>query len=202
MRHFIAAIVVMTISVPSVCQIHKENVGRDKSVSQQNAAKRCPANPDSLYDRQQVLEQLAAILNDSVPEFRRSGTPGYYVEDERGVGFFIYDLTDPSNKDTSVNDCINFINNHIYHFAPIRRLYSLSHILILEDGKLKIFKSINCKDRGDSLEDVITYLDQKLNDRNDKDVVINRVKYYRRYGIYLTIDDSSIICKEIGSDKK
>ena len=45
--------------------------------------------------------------------------------------------------------------------------------------------------------DIITYLNQRLKDSKDKGEIINWVKDYRRYGIYLTIDDSGFICKKL-----
>jgi hypothetical protein len=158
--------------------------------------KECLPNSESLYDRRQILNQLAEILNKSVPEDRTIlGRKGYHVNDEgRGVGFFIYDLTNPSNKETTLRDCIEFKNNHIYHFAPISKRHSFSHIVVLEDGNLKVFKSINCKDKGDSLEDVINYVSLKLKDDENKDEILNRIKDYRKYGIYTTVDTPNLQC--------
>lgn len=158
---------------------------------------RCPANPDKLYNRQKILDELAGMLNDSIPEYKTVTSVGFYSRDEISGGFFIYDLTDISNKDIYYKDCINFINNHIYHVSPLALPYSFSHIIILEDGNVKIFKSINCK-KGDSLEDVINYLTPKLKDDKNKDEIIERVKNYRKYGRYGPLtDDFEIKCQEV-----
>jgi hypothetical protein len=146
--------------------------------------KQCSANPDNLYKRQAVLEQFARILEDSVPEIKDQ----LYVRDERSGRFKIHDLTNPDNNDTTNYDnCVDFINGHVYHVYPSEYIYSFSHIIILEDGKFKVFKSLNCKSRGDSIETVITYLNQKLDSETGKDEIIERVKNYRKYGSYLRI---------------
>jgi hypothetical protein len=112
--------------------------------------------------------------------------------------FFAYDLTDTSNKGTSLN-CVDFKNNHVYHVAPHYIPFSFSHIVILEDGNLKVFKSINCQNSKDSLEDIVTYLSQKLKGDKEKDEIIRRVKDYRKYGLFKTTDDTVVRCGTIGS---
>jgi hypothetical protein len=193
---------IVMISILGIDQIKEDKQGDVQCTYKKNVVRRCPENSDALYDRKQVLKQLAKILNRSVPEYRHVSSRGFYVGDERGGKFFVHDLTDPSNKDTSLKDCIDFKNHHIYHFAPIAHHFSLSHIVILEDGKLKVFRSINCKDRGDKLEDVIGYLNQKLMNDKDKDEILDRVRNYRKYGIYVKIDDSSLVCEEVGSSEE
>lgn len=118
------------------------------------------------------------------------------VKNGRPAGFSINDLTDPSNTGTPLGECIEFRNTHVYHFALIFAPYSFSHVVILENGKLKVFKAINCK-TGDRLEDLITYLNQELKDKKDRDEIINRVRDYRRYGMYVATDDSSLRCEEL-----
>ncbi|MBF2020329.1 MAG: hypothetical protein IGR93_09560 [Hydrococcus sp. C42_A2020_068] len=166
---------------------------------------KCSANSDKLYDRKKTIKQLAKTLNKSIPERKDVYRTGYDVtEDGKSpAGFFIYDLTDPSNKDITSTGCIEFEKDHIYHFAPFDYAFSLSHIAILENGKLKIFKSINCKDRGDRLEDVIAYVNQKLaNDRN-KDEILERVKNYRKYGKYFKMDNySTLVCQAVSESKE
>ena len=77
----------------------------------------------------------------------------------------------------------------------MEKRYSFSHIGILEDGSLKVFKSINCKGRADSLEDVLAYLIEKLKDDKNKQEIISRVKNYRKYGLYTTVDTPTLECK-------
>ena len=177
-------------------RIKKGEMNLTEALSKINTIKRCDENPDSLYKRREVLEKLADILNSSAPGYKNFERNGFYVnDDDRPRYFFVYDLTDLSNKGTSLS-CVDFKNNHIYHFAAHYIPYSFSHIVILEDGNLKLFKSINCENSKDSLEDVIAYLNQKLKNDTNKDEIINRVKDYRKYGSFVTVDDTYIRCKE------
>ncbi len=152
--------------------------------------------------RQKVLEQLADILNESVPEYVKVGNPRFAVKNERGNLFFVYDLTDPSNKSSLTTTCMDFKNNHIYHFSPLEYNFSYSHILILEDGKLKVFKSIDCWNKGDKLEDVICYVSKKLENNKDKGEIIERVKNFRKYGKYFQLDSPMIPCKGYETNDK
>lgn len=157
----------------------------------------CSDNSDNLYNRKKVIKQLGNILNKSVPE----NVWGKYGVTESGnspAGFFIYDLTDVSNKDINSTGCIEFKENHVYHFAPWDYAFSLSHLVILENGNLKVFRSVNCKDRGDTLEDALAYLDQKLANDKSKDEILERVRNYRKYGKYLRMDNySSLVCQGV-----
>ncbi len=159
----------------------------------------CLPNSDNLYDRKRTIKQLAKILNKSVPERKTLYRTGFDITDDNGspAGFFIYDLTDTSNRDVTSTGCIEFMENHIYHFAPFDYALSLSHILILENGRLEIFKSINCTDRGDKLEDVIAYINQKLAKDENKDEILERIKNYRKFGRYFKMDNySELVCQE------
>jgi hypothetical protein len=202
MKHFLyTIIVIIVIPITVMCQIKKDCLDKDKSLSRENNIEKCKENPDNLYNRQKILEQLANLLSSSIPKYKKY-FPDFYVENESAGGFFIYDLTDISNKDISTTDCIKFQNNHVYHFSPYYIPFSFSHILILEDGNLKIFKSINCEGKGDRLEDVVTYLNEKLKDDKNKDEIISRVKNYRKYGSYWTDDDVHVYCEDVGSSEK
>jgi len=163
--------------------------------------KECSANADKLYDRKKTIKQLGKILNKSIPE-NRWGKYGVTDDGNRPAGFIIHDLTDITNRGYP-STCIEFKEGHIYHFVPWDYTFSLSHLAVLENGKLKIFKSINCKDRGDRLEDVIAYVNQKLaNDRN-KDEILERVKNYRKYGKYFKMDNySTLVCQAVSESKE
>jgi hypothetical protein len=195
---FSAILLTFAFSIAGICQMKNDKSDKDSSI--RNVDGKCPANSDSFYDKQKVLEQLAVILNNTATYFYNAK---YLVKEkiriadvrnERPIGFFVYDLTDESNIETPLDRCIEFKNNHIYHFSLIFTPYSFSHIVVLEDGKLKIFKAINCK-KGDSLGGVINYLNDKLKDYKDKDEIIGRVKNYREYGIYAATDDSALRCQ-------
>jgi hypothetical protein len=183
-------------SSPAICQEKGKSV-EDKNRSRKNV--KCSENRDRLYVRQNVLEQFANILNTSIPEFEKMTGFKFYVDNERAGAFGVYDLTDLTDVDSTATDnCIEFIDKHIYHVVPFLNDYSFSHIIILENGNLKVFRSINCMDRGDKLEDVIEYLNLKLANDEDKNEIIERVKNYRKYGKYIRMDNfSRLNCKPV-----
>jgi len=189
-----------------VRQTDNTGLAQTRAFHQTKTIQRCSNNADSLYDRQKVLKQLARILNSTATLFynakylNKKEIDEASVKNERPVGFTVYDMTEPSNIGTPLNQCIEFKNTHVYHFTLIFTPYSFSHVVLLEDGQLKIFKAINCKE-GDRLEDLINYLNQKLKDRKDKDEIINRARNYRSYGIYSAIDDFAVRCEELEKDK-
>ncbi len=160
-----------------------------KNVGNTPFLRACLKNSDPTYDRQIVLKKLNRILKNS----------NSYYDEFPLIGFFVYDLTDPSNSykkqmyGLPEEGCINFINNHVYHFSTGDWSSSFSHIAILEDGKMKVFNSINCKGSKAKLDDVLLYVSEKLKDKN-KDETIIRLKNYRRYGVYETVDETDYSC--------
>jgi hypothetical protein len=164
--------------------------------SGQNAARKCNSNPDPLYVRSRVLDELADILNNSIPEYSKGVSQGFYSDNDSGIGFFVVDLTNPTNKSLTLQDCVDFINGHVYHVAPSDSYYSLSHIVILEKGKLKVFRSVNCPSRGDRLEDAINYVSDKLSRDKQRDETIDRVRNYKKYGFYGSLHHAASICKD------
>jgi hypothetical protein len=164
--------------------------------SSKTLSSKCRPNSDPSYERSSVLEQLATILNQSIPEYSRANSKGFYTDSDNAIGFFVIDLTDPSNKYVALQDCVDFIDHHVYHVAPLQSPYSLSHIVIPERRGLKVFRSINCPGRGDRLDDVITYLNTLLINDNKKNQIINRVRRYRQYGYYYSMDHAGSICKQ------
>ncbi len=61
---------------------------------------------------------------------------------------------------------------------------------------MKIFRSINCKNSKDSVDDVTKYIAQHLN-LKDNDEILQRVRDYRKYGEYFTVDDLRIQCEQL-----
>ncbi len=190
---FWVILMIASVSIIGICQNNKPAAKKEKPTTKRTGNQKCIENPDALYDRQKIIEQLAEILNISVFGIRK-GDFVFYAEDEKPRKFTIFDLTETTNKGTPLSNCIEFRDSHIYHFSPIEKRYSFSHIVILENGGLKIFKSINCKGKGDSLEDVMNYLSLKLEDNKNKQRILDRVKDYRRYGIYTTTDTPKLQC--------
>jgi len=186
--------VIISVSISGSYHEGEPKMRIQRTAIERSENQKCFENPDPLYNRQKTLEQLAEILNTSVFGTRKDDFV-FDVKNEKPLKFTIFDLTDTSNKGTTLSDCIYLKNNHVYHFAPIEKRYSFSHIVILEDGAIKVFKSINCKGKGDSLEDVINYLNQKLDGDSNKQKILDRVKNYRDYGLYTTIDTPDLECK-------
>ena len=177
-------------------QAKEKNLNTSEAFSKINTIKRCNENPDSLYDRRNILEKMADILNNSASGFKVYERRGFYVnDDDRPRSFFVYDLTDLSNQGTSLS-CVDFKDNHIYHFAAHYIPFSFSNIAILENGNLRVFESINCDNSKDKLEDVIAYLNKKFENDPNREEIIDRVKSYRKYGSFGTVDDTYIRCKE------
>jgi len=143
-----------------------------------------------------ILDSMATILNESLPAYKQINKRGFYVSDEnRCIGFFVYDLTDTSNNSFTDPGSFKVIDNHVYHFAAISMQWSISNILILESGHLKIFRAINCDDKGDRVQDVLDYLQKSHSSLLADDNLYNRVKSFRTYGRYVRTDvHSSLNC--------
>ena len=167
-----------------------------EGTSAKSKVERCSPNRDSRYDRQTVLLQFADVLNDAAPGFKKYQDHGFHVDNEKPQHFFIFDLTVPSNRSTPSSGCIDLLNRHIYHFAARYIPFSLSHVAFLDDGKMKIFRAINCKNSKENIDDVTKYVAQRLNLR-ENDEVLQRVRDYRKYGEYFTVDDLVIRCEQL-----
>ncbi len=150
-------------------------------------SEKCSLNSDVRYDRDQILGELATILDDLFPDYKSFEK---YRKD-----FFVQDLTDISNNyRVGKKNCINFINEHIYYFAPISFEKAAPHIAILQNGDLKVFKNIDCRNSGDKLSDVVKYLDTNLKPSSNKKDILTRVANYRRYGFYMMFDGPNEYC--------
>lgn len=146
-----------------------------------------PLNPDRVYERSEILEQLSRILEDSVSESVKKQYPRFSVEEGRANGFFVYDLTDPANKQTSLLERVDFKDRHVYHFAYIDLPFSYSQVVVLEHGKLKVFRNLNCDSSGDRLKELVQYLSRTSRRDRNLSALIGRVKNYRRYGVYSSL---------------
>lgn len=204
----LAIAIVSTIATTAV----RTPMARHRTDSdQENAFEKCRPNPDPRYRRQQILEQMAGILKQSLPKDKIYFSSMLHADPEgKKLRFFVYDLTEPDNihpeaKKRGPNrdlSCIRFLDHHVYHFAPFFIPYSFSHLAFLENGELKVFKVLNCQGKGDSLDDVVAYLEQKLKDDKQRDQVISRVKDYRKYGYYFTVDETYVRCGEVAAQPK
>jgi hypothetical protein len=147
--------------------------------------------PEDLFEGKNVLREFSNILERSIPEYRKYFNNGFFANEGRAVGFSVYDLTDPRNKQSSDDEHVYFVKNHIYHFAPIDLPWSFSFIAVLGESDIRVFKAINCKNKGDRLEDVLQYLKVKLKNDPDKNAILTRVKNYRKHGVYASFNDIS-----------
>ena len=148
----------------------------------------CSKNPNHRYDRQVLLEKFDNVLKASIPAYAQFPSRA----------FFVYDLNDPTNKYIPAlyaqsEACINFIDNHVYHFAPVEFAFSQSHLAVLERGQLKIFTSINCTHSNKHLSDVIAYMNKRLKGHNKKEL-LTRIRQYRKYGFYINTDSPRVPC--------
>ncbi len=116
-------------------------------------------------------------------------------KNEEFVNFFVYDLVDTANfKDASIISTdpkiIKFIEGHIYHFSYVYYEYSFSNILFLENGKIEIYKSINCTNSKDNIDSIIKILTPKFK-KYENDSIVLRLKNFRKYGQYFGHDNYS-----------
>lgn len=150
----------------------------------------CCIVSDDGYDRKSILNNFANTLKSLVPDYKGVEKKGFYVSEEcQLVEAFIYDLSDTLNRETTLSECIEFREGHVYHFAPIRQRVSYSSIAILIGGEMKIFKAINCPEKGDRLEDAMDYIQKS--EIKDKGALLSRVRNYRKYGAYINVDEQS-----------
>lgn len=180
----IAPAIVFLLTIVPLTAPTLADAGHDDSGFRQ-----CRQNPDRLYDRRILLEEFDRILKTSIPAYAHFPSRG----------FFVYDLSDPANKYipapfVQADACISFINNHVYHFAPVEFAFSQSHIAVLEEGQLKVFKSINCKNSNEQLTDVIAYLEKRLKRDRNREELLTRVRNYRSHGFYFNTDSPRVSC--------
>src|SRR5690606_21717082 len=95
------------------------------------------------------LKYIAANLKEDIPDynFKLSYEDGFVIKDEGIAGVNIYDLN--IGESTKAN----FKNGHVYHISPINFQNSYSYILCVFDNNMLLFKSINCKEKGDQIKD-------------------------------------------------
>ena len=175
------------------------NRDRQKQLEKIQEKTNCCVNTvdNELYNRKSILESFAKELNLLIPGYSGIDNKGFNVsEDCQLTDAFIWDISDTLNRETTLEECIKFKNLHVYHFAPIRERISYSNLVILKDGKARIFKAVNCPEKGDKLMDVVQYIEDSLPPSGNKKEIISRVQNYRNYGVYIRTDEQSgFICK-------
>lgn len=141
----------------------------------------------------ELLNQIQHSLRDSIPEIDRFPS----LVDK----YFVYDLSDTSNNTVlkidgeGLRGCPKFVDRHVYHFSVTYVPFSRSSIGVLEKGKLRIFRSINCvsPDSQDSVDEIINYL-AKRGIARDQDEMLERVRKYRSYGYFQATDEKKVRC--------
>ncbi len=110
-----------------------------------------------------------------------------------GQGFyFIWDLTDPSNKLTAPGACISFKEGHFYHFSRSYYAASFSHIARLRGGEIEFVDSVNCPS---GQAGYVKLLETVANDKSVSRKVLKRLKQYRKFGIYSRTDFETVACR-------
>ena len=143
-------------------------------------------NPQSSKEH---LTQMANVLNDALPRFRELyDAKGFYIEESKPVNFFIYNLIDTTENSYPAEKPIELKTNGVYHFSPIRYRFSYSHIAVIKNGELKVFSYLNCDDKGDTISDVVSYIEDNFNYDTD---MLGRIQDYRSYGKYFKMDPQS-----------
>src|ERR1700749_4567897 len=94
------------------------------------------------YNQSKVLNSFVTVLDELKKHYNFTDTLIHYsLNENKPVGFFIYDLSDTLNN--SKNKVVNFKEGHIYHFAPRDLYFSYSSFCFLLKGKLVFFKAVN-----------------------------------------------------------
>jgi len=139
------------------------------------------------------LEFIVENLEEDIPNYyyKLSKEKGFNIKDEEIiVGVNIYDLNNGEKIKT------NFKNDHIYHISPKNFQDSFSYILGVSENKMTLFKAINCTDRGNSLEEVVEFINARFSSKENLARIIENVKNYRKYGTYLRTDSMTVLkCK-------
>ena len=132
---------------------------------------------------------VASVLEKDIPNYnyKLSQNEGFYVENNDIIGVNIYNLN------TGLANNEQFKNNNIYHISPINFQESFSYILCVLDNKMVLFKSINCKDKGNSFEQVLSFVKAKYSNRDDFISISKNLKKYRDFGIYLRTDSMTVL---------
>src|SRR5438309_2269907 len=144
----------MKISIYIICFITFSSLILYSSCKSQNTTQVASNCCDS--NRKEILMKFANVLNSLVLDYKANDDGGLFDKTNcRLIGTFIWDITDTSKKEITTGNCIQFKEGHIYHFAPVRKRDSYSSIAIIKKGDIKIFRAVNCPEKGDRIEDAI-----------------------------------------------
>jgi len=132
---------------------NKENVINKSERNYENSYFCCN---NSLYNKDSILVLMASIMKEQVNRVKPNDNFEHGIsEDGKSYGFFIYDIIDTTNY--SKDGSVDFINKHIYHFSSINYRYHFSNICYLNNGEIILFKSLNCDNYGNNIQEVKNY---------------------------------------------
>ena len=153
---------------------------------------------DSPYKNEYVLNEIVKTLNLLIPDYYISKEgKGFYITDECRISACnLWDMVDTLNQRKDYDDCVILKEGHIYHFAPMENICSFSSIAVLKNGKVKIFKKVNCPENGgDKIDDVINFIRSYLPINKETEEIIKKVRNYRHYGYYINTDYDLFYCR-------
>lgn len=137
-------------------------------------------------DYTENLKYIKKVLEEDIPnykyKFRWTLETGFIIDKQGIIGVNIYNLN------TGNNNKVNFKNNHVYHISPNNFEDSFSYIVCVVDNRIKIFKAVNCPEKGDTIEDALLYIKKTLPNLINLNEVLERVNNYRKYGTYIKTD--------------
>jgi hypothetical protein len=145
---------------------------------------------DKLYQPKKILKKFAKKLNYLSKYYKDDYPSNYTVTSETFYNFYIVDLVDTTNN-TAKKDKFYFQERHIYLFSSLNYNFLYCNICFIQNGELYYFLSLNCKNSVDKIENVIEFANTFLAGSRNKDVIIDRIRNYKKYIFYYKIDNFS-----------
>lgn len=145
-----------------------------------------------MSSHEQYLVKIESFLNENISVDTSFHAKLFsHTSDGTLIGYSIYDLTDTTNIDNKMPDNngpkINITQGHFYHVSPISYSESFSSIFYLQKDDFKIFRFVNCPNKGDKIDDVLKFASRVAEHNKTNDLITN-IRNYRKHGHY-TYDD-------------
>ncbi|MFZ4929903.1 hypothetical protein [Chryseobacterium sp. Mn2064] len=122
------------------------------------------------------------------------GTVYYETLKENGIRSKFYITNFSSNKmETIESNSLKkqlLLNDGVYIFYIKDIRYAYTHIYIKDNGKVKIFESINCPADNLKIRQAVTYIENNLENEN-KENIIDNISNYSKHIKYFKIDPQS-----------
>ena len=120
------------------------------------------------------------------------------VENERAIGFYVQDLVDLENKQTSLLEFVHFKEGHVYQFGWIDAPYSISHFAVLKNGEIHFFEAIDCKSKTEGLDKLVNFIKKNVKEGKERRELIKRVENYQKYRIAIKFENKTEPqCKDV-----